>query len=224
MNNQRFDTILFDLDGTLIDTLDDLRNAVNHALTLQGFAPRSREEVCSFVGNGIGLLVRRAAGNEPDEETYAALYRDFSAYYNEHYDDFTLPYDGIPELLKTLKARGYTLGVLTNKREDFARALCDGLFPGIFDAVAGEAGGTPRKPQKEAVDRLIAMLGADPAACLYLGDSQVDVETARNAGLTMVTVTWGFRDRETLSSCGAENLIDAPGELLTFLEKGGDPT
>lgn len=212
------DTVIFDLDGTLIDTLDDLKNAVNHALETRSMPARTRKEVCAFVGNGMGLLVRRAAGEDVDEPTYNDLFSAFTAYYNAHYADCTLPYPGIRELLTALKARGLRTAVLTNKRAPAAQALCDRFFPGLLDAVAGEIAGVPRKPDRAAAERLLRLLGADPARTLYVGDSQVDVDTARNAGLGMVAVTWGFRSRKTLEEYGASRLIDRPAELLDYLE------
>lgn len=211
----RYDTVIFDLDGTLVDTLDDLKNAVNHALASKGYPERSRDEIRSFLGDGMALLVRRAAGKDLGEEEFNELFSRFSSYYQAHICDCSRPYPGVPELLRELRKLGVRTAVVTNKRDPAAKKLCRDLFPGLLDAVVGEVEGVPRKPDPAPVARALSLLGG--GSSVYLGDSEVDVVTARNAGLDLVAVTWGFRKRETLIACGAERLIDRPADLLRYL-------
>ncbi len=212
-----YHTVIFDLDGTLLDTLDDLTGAVNYALTQKGWPTRTREQVRAFVGNGVGKLMERAvpAGTPPRETGEAlALFKDYYALHNR---DRTAPYPGIPQLLDALRARGCVTAVVSNKFDPAVKALMAHYFPGRLDAAAGEGEGSPKKPDPSMVLRVMADWGADPAATVYVGDSDVDIATARNAGLPCISVTWGFRDRDFLLAAGAERLADTPAQLLSML-------
>lgn len=212
----RYDAVIFDLDGTLLNTLDDLAAAVNYALAAAGLPARTTEEVRTFVGNGVKLLVHRAvpAGTSPEAE--AACLAVFKERYRSHMGDKTAPYPGVVEALKALRARGCKLAVCSNKFDAAVEGLAHDYFPGLLDAAAGEneAGGVPKKPHPAMVLRVMETLGAHPARTVYVGDSDVDIDTAKNAGIPCVSVTWGFRDRAFLLAHGASVFIDRPEELL----------
>lgn len=200
--------IIFDLDGTLLDTLDDLHNATNYALAQYGCPPRSREEVRQFVGNGVDRLIHLALpGNDtdPDPNDVIATYR---AYYNTHCKEKTGPYPGIPEALATL-AEEYPLAVVSNKPDSAVKPLCQEHFGTIF--ALGERRDSPRKPAPNMVWRAMAAIGVEK--CVYVGDSEVDVLTAKNAGVPCLSVTWGFRDKDVLRDAGAKYYCDNPKEL-----------
>jgi phosphoglycolate phosphatase len=212
----RYDAVIFDLDGTLLDTLDDLMNATNYALEQMGFPQRTRKEVEAFVGNGVAKLMERAvpAGTSP-EDTARAL-NIFKPYYARHSKDKTAPYPGIIETLNTLRTKGCKLAVVSNKFDAAVKVLAQDYFPGLMDLAAGEneAGGVPKKPDATMVFQTLAALAVTPGRAVYVGDSDVDLQTAKNAGLPCISVTWGFRDREFLLAHGADTLIDRPSELL----------
>lgn len=215
----RYDTIIFDLDGTLLDTLDDLMDAVNHALGRMGYPPRSREEIREFVGNGVTLLIQRAvpAGTTPeDTEKTLALFKDF---YALHMGEKTAVYPGILELLKALRERGYKLAVVSNKFDAAVKTLAEEYFPSLLHTAAGEneAAGVPKKPDPAMVFQVLDSLGATPERAVYVGDSDVDLQTAANAGLPCISVTWGFRDREFLKGHGATVFADTPADILPLV-------
>lgn len=215
---RRYDTVIFDLDGTLLNTLEDLADAVNYALTQMGWPARSLEEVRRFVGNGVANLMAQAvpAGTAP-EETADCLAR-FRDRYAAHMADKTAPYPGILELLNTLREKGYQLAVVSNKFDAAVKGLVEDYFPGLFDAAAGESPATPKKPDPAMVFQAMAGLGAYGGRTVYVGDSDVDLATARNAGLDCISVTWGFRDGAFLLAHGAKTLCGTPEELLELLE------
>lgn len=209
--------VIFDLDGTLLDTLGDLRGAVNASLAMRSLPPRSLEEVRAFVGNGVRNLMKRALPQgTPDEEIDHAL-ADFKAYYAQHLCDETRPYDGIPELLSQLRQRGIKTAVLSNKLDSASKQLIEHYFPGQIDVVFGERAGVPRKPDPASCNEVVDLFGVPKEQILYVGDSDVDMQTAKNAGLTAVGVTWGFRERRVLLDSGADVLIDRPAQLLDLL-------
>ncbi len=209
--------IVFDLDGTLLNTLGDLRDAVNAALRLRGLPPRSQDEVRRFVGNGVRKLMQRSLpAGAPDEEIDAAL-ADFKRHYAAHLSDHTVPYEGISELLTILRKRGVRVGVLSNKLDSATQQLVRRFFFGKVDAVLGEHAGVPRKPDPTGCRMVLEQLGAKPEETLYVGDSGVDMQTAHNAGCTAVGVTWGFRDRAELIDNGADLLADFPIQILMLL-------
>lgn len=200
--------IIFDLDGTVLDTIADLTDAVCEALAENGFAPRSCDEVMSFVGNGVLKLCERALPDgektpENIERVYAALNRSYAA----HYADKTRPYPGTDRLLKDLRACGHKLAVLSNKPDPFTRELIEKFYPGLFDFVRGSREGVPRKPDPTAELEIISEAGFLPERCVHVGDSGTDVETAKNAGIKCVACSWGYRSAESLKAAGAKVIV-----------------
>ena len=206
----RYETYLFDMDGTLLDTLDDLTAAVNHTLAQYGYPLRTREEVRRGLGSGAVRLMAAMLPQGEDTPGFAAIMRDYKAWYQAHTCVETRPYPGIPELLDALRRQGCKVAIVSNKPHGAACALAARFFPGI--PTFGESPETPRKPAPDMVRHALAALNAESA--VYIGDSEVDVETARNAGLPMIGVAWGFRGRAALAAAGAETIVDTAEEIL----------
>lgn len=214
-----FELIVFDLDGTLLNTIGDLAVACNAVLAVRGLPQHSYEEYCLFVGNGIMRLVERALP-EPlrTPENVALVRADFVKYYTEHIDIYTKPYDGIPELLAGLVARGVRIAVASNKFQAGTEKLIRLFFPGVpFVAVLGQREGVPLKPDPAVVNEILAQTGVAKEQVLYIGDSGIDMQTAAAAGVRSVGVTWGFRSREELAASGAGKIVDRPEEILKLL-------
>ena len=209
-----YNTYIFDLDGTLLDTLQDLANAVNHAMREMNYPERTVDEVRRFIGNGIRMLIKRAAPQDISVEDYEKTLAVFTAYYLDHIADFTKPYDGIAEVIKTLKSKGCKVAVVSNKADEAAKKVVKYYFGDIFDMVVGKMDRFPSKPEPDSVLYVIETLGADKDKCIYSGDSEVDVQTAHNAGLPCVGVTWGNRDVSELIAAGAEYIAEKPNEIL----------
>lgn len=212
--------IIFDLDGTLINTIDDLGQACNHALSVCGFPTHRIEDYPRLVGNGINRLIERALPEEHrNEQTVLRLREFFVPFYDEHNCDLTRPYDGIPELLHTLKAEGYYLAVASNKYQAATEKIVAQLFPGIFDIVLGERENIPRKPDPQIVYDILSTLNTQLSTtnCLYIGDSLVDAETAKAADLPFVACTWGFCTKEQLATANPNYMITHPLELINIL-------
>ncbi|WP_297806766.1 HAD-IA family hydrolase [uncultured Alistipes sp.] len=210
---------IFDLDGTLLDTIGDLAVACNAALALRGLPQHSYEEYCGFVGNGILRLVERALP-EPlrTPHTVAAVRRDFVEYYTAHIDLRTRPYEGIPELLRTLAARGVRLAVASNKFQAGTSKLVARFFPDVeFAAVLGQREGVALKPDPAVAEEILQRVPVPRDRVLFVGDSGIDMQTAAAAGIRSVGVTWGFRARTELVEAGADHLIDTPAALLDLL-------
>ncbi len=203
--------IIFDLDGTLLDTLEDLRNAVNHTMDRFGYPRRSLEEVRRFVGNGAGQLIARAVPEEADPTPVLAVFQE---YYRGRCRIKTAPYPGIPETLAEL-GKQYPLAIVSNKPDAAVKALCAGWFPGIY--ARGESSDCPRKPAPDMVFRTMEVLGAE--RCVYVGDSEVDIATAKNARVPCVSVTWGFRNRAELAEAGGNIFCDTAEELIAIIEE-----
>ena len=198
--------ILWDLDGTLLDTLEDLMDGVNYALAKFGLPARTLAEIRAFVGNGArNLLTRALEGRADVDEALAA----FHEYYDVHCNDKTGPYAGIPEALAKLGEQ-YPMAIVTNKPHSAAKPLCDRYFPGIY--ARGEMAGTPRKPAPDSLVAAMQEIGVD--TCIYVGDSEVDVATAKNTGVPCLTVLWGFRDREELEQVGATHFCENTADLV----------
>lgn len=210
--------VIFDLDGTLLNTLGDLRAATNHALEVRGLPPHSMEEIRQFIGNGIRLLICRAMPEGTPEAEIDAALDDFKAYYAAHIHDRTVPYDGIPQLLTALRKRGIKVAVLSNKIDSASQQLIDYFFPEKTDVVFGEHVGVPRKPDPTSCRMVMQQLGVQPEQVLYVGDSGTDMQTAKNAGLYAVGVTWGFRSKEVLLKYGADVLVHRPEQILQILD------
>lgn len=218
--------VVFDLDGTLLDTVDDLAAAVNHALDAINLPPRSREEVATYLGNGIRLLVERAVAGRVSAEQEEDAFSAFKTYYLEHCLDYTQPYEGIMELLTCLKEATVPTAIVSNKLDPAVKALNARFFADYVQVAIGEGapleqvegGRVRRKPNPDALIAVMQQFGASPAETLYVGDSEVDIETARRAGLRCLSVTWGFRSEEQLIAAGAETLIHSPLEILDYLK------
>lgn len=212
-----YQTYIFDLDGTLLDTLGDLAASVNYALRTHGMPEHSIDDVRRFVGNGVRKLMERAVPDGADNSLFDETFATFRQYYMAHSLDTTRPYEGIPETLATLKARGCHLAVVSNKMMAATQALCHHFFPDTIEVAIGEdeAAGIRRKPAPDTVFAALKALGVGKENAVYVGDSDVDIQTARNAGLPCISVLWGFRDRDFLISHGAQTFITHPAELLT---------
>ena len=211
---------IFDLDGTLLNTIGDLAEAANHMLALRNLPQHDYPTYCTFVGNGIMRLVERALPEELRTTEYvAAARRDFLAYYIDHIDQKTVPYAGITELLSALQARGVRLAVASNKFQAGTEKLIRAYFPQIdFEVVFGQRPEVPLKPDPAVVEEILTLTGVAREEVLYVGDSGVDMLTARAAGVRSVGVTWGFRSREELVACEAEQIVEHAEEILTLLD------
>lgn len=211
--------VIFDLDGTLLNTVDDLGNAVNHALAINDFPEHPLEAYPLMVGNGVRRLVERAVPSENrSDATINMLLSDFHDFYDDHLSDLTRPYDGIHSLLRELRNRGINVAVASNKYESAVKKLMAHFFADIdFASVCGHLEGNPPKPDPSVVFRVLNECPTPKAEVLYVGDSAIDIETARRACVDSVGVTWGFRPRSELTSAYANEIIDSPEQLLELL-------
>ena len=209
-----YQTAVFDLDGTLLDTLEDLYLATNHALTLHGLPLRSRDEVRMFVGNGVEMLIRRAVPAGTDEETTLAVLADFKSTYAAICEDHTRPYDGILDMLTALREKDIRVAVVSNKFDAATKQLCEKYFGDLVEVAIGERAGVRKKPAPDTVHEALRELGVTAEGAVYIGDSDVDIQTARNCEMPCISVTWGLRDKVFLLQSGAEILVDIPERLL----------
>ncbi len=212
-----YHTIIFDLDGTLLDTLADLADSVNAVLSAGGFPLRTLEEVRSFVGNGVGRLVHLSLPAETSSEVETACLEQFRAHYLGNMAHKTAPYPGILSMLETLKERGYALAVVSNKFDGAVKRLCQTYFGDRLAVAVGESEGVARKPAPDTVFRVLETLQVPAEGAVYVGDSEVDLLTAQNAGLPCISVGWGFRDRAFLMEHGAVQVVDSPADLVRVL-------
>lgn len=219
-----YTTAVFDLDGTLLDTLEDLYRSVNAALAAHNLPQRSRDEVRLATGNGIKLLIQRSVPENTPAKTETAVFDDFRRIYAAHCEDHTAPYAGIPELLAHLREAGVALAVVSNKADFAVQELIAKRFPNTFDAVLGEneAAGICKKPDPAMVNAALAKMGhaasaSEDLGVVYIGDSEVDVQTAQNCGCPCLSCSWGFRDRAWLMDAGATTIVDTPAELERVL-------
>lgn len=213
------DTVIFDMDGTLLDTLDDLMDSVNYALSRFHLSARTREEVRAFLGNGAEVLIRSAIEDRLDDNSTKQCIDTFKNYYKEHMDCKTKPYDGVIELIRELTCRGYHLAIVSNKFDAAVKGLNKDYFDGLFPVAIGESSKVSKKPAPDTVNKALEELGCSKENAIYVGDSEVDVKTARNSGLPCVSVTWGFRDEALLNSLGTDYIIHTPMQLLDVLER-----
>ena len=209
-----YQTYVFDLDGTLLDTLGDLAASTNYALAAHGMPTRTVEEVRMFVGNGVKKLMERAVPDGLDNPRFEETYRCFREHYMEHNLDTTAPYPHVVEMLAALKSRGKQLAVVSNKFYAATQELCAHFFGAYIDVAIGERETIRKKPAPDTVLEALRQLGATREGAVYVGDSDVDIETARNCGIPCVSVLWGFRDRDFLLRHGAETLVSSPLDLL----------
>lgn len=215
----RYKAVLFDLDGTLLDTLEDLRGAVNFALTHFGYPERSLAEIRSFVGNGVGALVRRALPENASEETFQAALASFKAEYDRHMNVKTRPYEGMADMLNALRALGVRTGVVSNKYDSAAKSLVRAHFGDAADLCLGTFPDIPVKPAPDTTFMLLKAFGADGKSAVYVGDSGVDLRTASNAGLPFIGVSWGFWGRDRLIEAGAYRVADTSSQLFAMLSE-----
>jgi phosphoglycolate phosphatase len=212
--------ILFDMDGTILNTLTDIWIAVNHAFKLKGYKEQSLDMIRQSVGNGAMTLIRRVVPKDLDDKGIKDVFQLYQDYYDSHHTENTGPYPGIISLLQTLKQKGYKLGVVSNKFEHLVEALNQDIFQGVFDISIGETKGIPIKPAPDMLYKAIKHLNITKEEVIFVGDSDTDIITSKNAGVKSVGVTWGFRDEDILIKHGATIIINQPHELLTILEKG----
>ena len=211
-----YQTYIFDLDGTLLDTLRDLAASVNFALRSHGMPEHSIDDVRHFVGNGVRLLMERAVPQGTKNPLFDAAFNTFRQHYMQHSLDTTQPYPGIVDTLHTLRSRGCRIAVVSNKMMAATQALCQHFFPDTVEVAIGEheAEGIRKKPAPDTVFAALRELGTGPEGAVYVGDSDVDILTAHNSQMPCISVLWGFRDRDFLIQNGAETLISAPSELI----------
>ena len=210
-------TVLFDMDGTLLDTLEDLRESTNHVLGELGHPERSLEEVRRFVGNGAEMLIRRAVPEGTGEEEILRALGMFRSYYAAHCKEKTRVYDGMLALLDALRARGIKTAVVSNKPDEAVKKLSEEYFGGRMDYAVGAKDGRRCKPYPDMVDAALEALGETREGAVYIGDSEVDVQTGLNAGLPVIAVSWGFRSRETIAEAGATVIADDAAALAKLL-------
>lgn len=212
-----YKTLIFDLDGTLLNTLLDLASSVNYAMRECGFNERTTDEVRRFIGNGVAVLIRRAVPDGTPEEEYKRALDIFKTHYKENSRNNTAPYDGICDLLRKLKEDGYNLAIVSNKVDFAVKDLRDEFFNGLIDVAIGDSDATRTKPEPDMVYKAIEELGADKYSCVYIGDTDVDIETAKNSGMDCISVSWGFRTREELEGYGAGMIADCAEDILKFV-------
>lgn len=213
----KYKAVIWDLDGTLLDTLEDLKNSVNHGLDEFNMPNITLEMTRRFVGNGVGRLIELAVPEGTDKETEAKVLASFKAHYEEHSLDATKPYDGVVDVLKALKEKGYKMAIVSNKIENAVGELAEKFFPGLIDVAIGETPDVPKKPAPDMIFKGLDMLGVTKEEAVFIGDSDVDVATGINSGLDMLTVLWGFRDKDELEEAGAKVFVRKPKEILEKL-------
>lgn len=211
---KKFDTVIFDMDGTLLNTLEDLRDAMNYILKKYGYPEKSLEEVRCAVGNGAGRFMRDMLPGGEGNPDYEKLLKEYGAYYQAHCQVKTRPYDGITALLDQLKERGIKTAIVSNKGDGAVKELNSQYFGDAIETAVGERPGIRRKPEPDSVLEALRILGTSRERAVYVGDSEVDYHTAANAGMACALVSWGFRHREQLQELNPDYLIDRPEELL----------
>lgn len=213
---KQYSTYIFDLDGTLLDTLGDLAQSTNHALREMGMPERSLAEIRQFVGNGVRKLIERAVPEGTPYDVTEQTLAVFKMHYIDHGLDTTKPYEGIPEMLAELKGRGMNIAVVSNKFYDATQQLCRHFFPDTVSVAIGEREGINKKPAPDTVLEALRQLGVPADGAVYIGDSDVDIKTAENCGMPCISVLWGFRDKDFLIEHGGKTFVETPREILTF--------
>ena len=213
----KYDTVIFDLDGTLLNTIEDLAASVCYALSNNGMPERTVDEVRSFVGNGIGKLMERAVPSGTDGNIIEKALGDFREHYRVHCMDLTHPYTGIREMLEEMKRCGFKTAIVSNKADFAVKELWKYYFPDLIGTAVGERVGVPRKPAPDSVFAAAKELGSALSGTIYAGDSDVDILTAKNAGIPCISVSWGFKGRKFLEEHGAEYIIDKPCEIFDII-------
>lgn len=211
----RYSTAIFDLDGTILNTLADLHLSVNHALGTFGLPLRSTDDVRRFTGNGIARLIARSVPENTPDGLTRQVFEEFRRYYGKHDYDRTVPYPGIPEAIGELRRAGISVGVVSNKADFAVQGLIGRFFPGVV--CTGEVEGVPRKPSPEPIDNTLARLGRTREGMVYVGDSEVDIACAANLGCDVIVCSWGFRDKDELMALGPTWMVDTPEELVHII-------
>lgn len=215
----KYAAVLFDLDGTLINSLEDLADSANSALEKSGYVTHPTEAYKKFIGNGVRKLITNALPQGTKEIVIDKILDDYRIIYNKNYVNKTRPYRGICEILESLKSLGIKMGVCSNKPHNATNEIVDKLLGRqYFDVIFGERGGVPRKPDPASLVEAAGVLGIEPQRTIYLGDSGGDMESANRAGMLAVGALWGFRDREELENCGGKVLLSSPDELMNFIK------
>ena len=204
---------LFDMDGTVLDTLQDLADATNAAMRMHGYPTHSVEAVRQFVGNGARVLIEKAVPAGTDEAKINTVLGDFKEYYGKHSADATKPYDGVLDCLRALRAAGVYTAVVSNKPDFAVKMLAEQYFAGLFDMAIGDREGVRKKPAPDSVFEVMRAMGISPAEAVYVGDSDVDVQTAKNAGIDGIFVDWGFRSAQCLRESGATVIVSDPARI-----------
>lgn len=212
-------TVIFDLDGTLLNTLNDLHACFNKAIVQYGYPERSLEEIKSFVGNGINKAIERALPCKVEEQQLLEIVNFFRDYYKEHMFELTKPYNGILEILKELKSKNYKLGVVSNKYDAAVKNLCKHYFSEYIDIAIGEGNGIHKKPATDGIYKAIKELNSSIEETIYVGDSDVDILTAQNAQIPCISVLWGFRDKEFLLEHNGNLFAEKPSDIIKIIEK-----
>jgi len=213
----KYKLAVFDLDGTILNTLDDLADSLNHCLSVFKMPERTIDEVRRFVGNGIRKLIERAVPENSSDDDINMVYNEFIKYYGEHCSDKTKAYDGIENLIENLRKSGCHTAVVSNKADYAVQELCRKYFNGCFDYAVGEREGISRKPSPDSVNEVLEKLNISRKDSVYIGDSDVDIMTAANAGMDCISVSWGFRDCEFLKEHGASLIVDSPDEIRKLI-------
>jgi len=214
----KYKAVIFDLDGTLLDTLEDLCDSVNNSLRAFGMQERSLDEIRCFVGNGAASLIARSVCEGTGEDIFNGCFKYYQADYSKNSTNKTKPYDGILPLLSTLRSDGVKIAVVSNKPDAAVKSLCERYFGSDIAFAAGESAHVAKKPAPDSVFTAMRALGVEPDETVYIGDSEVDVATGKNAGVATIAVDWGFRSRKELHDAGAETIASSPCELLEMLK------
>ncbi len=213
----KYTTLVFDLDGTLLDTLDDIRDSVNHVLSAHGYPERSRQQIMSAVGNGSGYLMERSLPDGLDTAGFDAILEEYRTWYLEHNVIKTAPYEGVLDMLRELVKGEYKLAVVSNKPDVNTKKLVNHFFGGVISVAIGETSGVRRKPAPDTVNAALRQLFSMSYEAVYIGDSETDLETAANAGIPCISVSWGYRTSEMLRAAGAATIVDSPKEILRLV-------
>lgn len=212
-----YTTVVFDLDGTLLNTLDDLKDSVNYALQLNSMPQRTLDEVRRFVGNGIRNLMLRAVPDGADNPAFEKVFADFKAHYATNCLNKTAPYPGVMEMVDALRKANFKLAIVSNKVDSAVKELQKHYFDGVIPVAVGEMEGVSRKPAPDMVNKALAELGSTPQESVYIGDSEVDITTAKNSNMDCISVTWGFRERALLEETATGPVLDTPEQVRTYL-------
>lgn len=216
---KKYDTVVFDMDGTLLNTLEDLKNATNYALREFGMPEHSLDDVRHFVGNGVKRLMELAVPDGLNNPQFDEVFATFREYYTKHSNDTTCAYDGVVDLMKQLQEAGYALAIVSNKLDAAVKDLNEIYFEGVVKVAIGEREGVSKKPAPDMVYTALAELGRTKETAVYVGDSEVDLQTAKNAGLPCISVLWGFREHEFLEAQGAKTFAEKPADVWEILQR-----